>query len=88
MKPGRFSGRGKLSPGDFAVHYQLTRQLVHRPKTSQHPAFVSWDNTIAIQSADERDIQAGIYELTLEDGTVERIKNHGIEWTVLNPLPL
>ena len=24
---------------------------------------------------------------TLEDGTIERIKNHGSEWSVLNPLP-
>jgi hypothetical protein len=87
MAPGTFSGRGRLSPGDFSVEYELIREVVNRPKTSQHPAFVSWYSTIRIRSGDERAIPPGIYELTLEDGTIERVKNHGLEWTVLNPLP-
>jgi len=87
MAPGTFSGRGKLSPGDFNVEYELIRELVNRPKTSQHPAFVSWHSTITIHGVEERAIPPGIYELRLEDGSIERVKNHGGEWTVLNPLP-
>lgn len=86
MEPARFLGRGKLSPGDFTVEYELIREVVHRPKTSQHPAFVSWYSTITIISSEERALPPGIYELRLEDGTTERVKNHGDQWTVLNPL--
>ena len=67
MVPGTFSGHGKLSPGDFTVACELKRKEVHRPKTSQHPVFVSWTSTVAICSSDERVIPPGIYELTLED---------------------
>ena len=87
MAPGTFSGLGKLSPGDFIVEYELKREVVNRPKTSQHPAIVSWNDTIKIRSGDGRAIPLGIYELRLEDGTIERVKNHGEHWTVLNPLP-
>ena len=87
MAPGTFSGRGKLSPGDFTVEYELTREVVKRPKTSQHPALVSWSSTLTIRTRDERAITPGIYELTLEDGTIERVKNHGDQWTVLDSLP-
>ena len=87
MAPGTFSGRGKLSPGDFTVEYELIREEVHRPKTSKHPAFVSWNSTVTIRGGGERGIPPGIYDLKLEDGTIERVKNHGTEWTVLSPLP-
>ena len=87
MAPGRFSGHGRLSPGDFGVEYEITREMVARPKTSQHPSMVSVVSTIAIRGTDERLIPEGIYELTLENGTQERVKNHGVQWTVLNPLP-
>lgn len=87
MAPGTFSGRGRLSTGDFTVEYELKREAVNRPKTSQHPAFVAWYSTITIRSSDERAIPPGIYELTLDDGTVERVKNHRVQWTVLYPLP-
>jgi hypothetical protein len=87
MAPGTFSGRGKLSPGDFTVEYKLIREVINRPKTSQQRAFVSWCNTITIRGSEERAIAPGIYELTLEGGTIERVKNHGDQWTVLDPLP-
>ena len=87
MLAGTFIGRGKLSPGDLAVQYELTRAGVTRPKTSQHPSIVSWYSTVKIQRVDGQPIPEGIYELTLEDGTIERVKNHGSEWTVLSPLP-
>ena len=87
MVAGTFSGRGKLSPGDFTVEYELTREVVKRPKTSEHPAFVSWNSTITIRSSDERAIPPGIFELRLENGTIERVKNHGDQWTALDPLP-
>jgi len=84
---GTFSGRGTLSPDGIPVEYELTRERVTRPKTSQHASFVSWASTVAIRRRDEQPIPEGIYELTLEDGTTERVKNHGDRWTVLNPLP-
>ena len=87
MVAGTFIGRGKLSPGDLAVEYELTRDAITRPKTSQHPSFVSWYSTVKVQRVDGQLVPEGIYELTLEDGTIERIKNHGSEWSVLNPLP-
>jgi hypothetical protein len=85
--PEKFSGRGILSPGEFTIEYELTRELVTRPKTSQHPSIVSCDNTLTIRGSDERPIPEGIYDLILEDGTRERVKNHGVQWTVLSPLP-
>ena len=87
MVVGTFSGRGKLSPSDFTVEYELTREVVKRPKTSEHLAFVSWNSNITIRSSDEGAIPPGIYELTLENATVEQVKNHGDQWTVLDPLP-
>jgi hypothetical protein len=87
MTAGQFSGRGKLSPGELAVEYELTRELVTRPKTSQHPSFDRWESIITIRGSGEQSIGEGIYELTLEGGTTERVKNHGDRWTVLSPLP-
>lgn len=87
MVTGTFIGRGKLSPGDLAVEYELTRVAVTRPKTSRHASFVSWHSTIKVQRVDRQSVSEGIYELILEDGTTERIKNHGSEWSVLSPLP-
>jgi hypothetical protein len=87
IRAGTFIGRGKLSPGDFAVQYELTRAAITRPKTSQHPSFVNWSSTIKVQRVDGQPIPEGIYELTLEDGTIERVKNHGPECSVLSPLP-
>jgi hypothetical protein len=52
LAAGTFAGRGKLSPGDFAVEYELTREVVTRPKTSQHPSIVSWYSTIKVQRVD------------------------------------
>jgi hypothetical protein len=74
MTPERFSGRGKLSPSGFGVEYELTREVVKRPKTSQYSAIVSWYNTITIRGGDEGAIPPGIYELTLEDGSKERVR--------------
>ena len=87
MVGGTFSGRGKLSPGEFAVEYELIRVVVKRPKTSQHPSIVSWYSTITIRRSDEQPIPEGIFELKLEDGSTERVKNHGFQWSVLSPLP-
>jgi hypothetical protein len=87
LAAGTFTGRGKLSPGEFAVEYELVREVVARPRTSQHPSIVSWYSTIKVQRVDGQPIQEGIYELTLEDGTTERVKNHGFQWSVLSPLP-
>jgi hypothetical protein len=87
MLAGTLIGRGKLSPGDLAVEYELTRDAVTRPKTSQHPSIVSWYSTIKVQRVDGQPVLEGIYELTLEDGAIERVKNHGSEWSVLDPLP-
>jgi hypothetical protein len=72
---GTFSGRGKLSPGAISIEYELTRELVKRPKTSQHPSFDRWESTVTIRGSGEQSIAEGIYELTLEDGTTERVKN-------------
>jgi hypothetical protein len=87
VSAGTFSGRGNLSPGDIAVEYDITRQLVTRPKTSQHPSSNQWYSTVMIRGLGDQAIDAGIYALTLEDGTTERVKNHGDQWTVLGPLP-
>jgi hypothetical protein len=61
---GTFKGRGKLSPGDIAVEFELVREMVNRPKTSQHPSIVGWHSTIAIRGSDEQAIPEGIYEHT------------------------
>jgi hypothetical protein len=87
MTAGTFSGRGKLSPSDVVVEYELTRQLVTRPKTSQHPSFDRWESTVTIRGTGEPSIAEGICELTLEDRTRERVKNHGDGWSVLSPMP-
>jgi hypothetical protein len=84
---GHFKGLGKLSPGDIDVDYELTRDSVTLPSTSEHPSIVNWRCTIKIHRGDRQPIPEGIYELTLEDGTIERLKNHGVEWSVLSPLP-
>jgi len=84
---GTFKGRGKLSPGDIVVNYELTRDAVTRTSRSGLPSIVSWCSTITIRRSDGQPIPEGIYELTLEDGGIERIKNHGSQWTVLSPLP-
>jgi hypothetical protein len=44
------------------------------------------DSAIEIRPSDERSIPEGIYDLILEDGTIERVKNHGDQWTVLDSL--
>jgi hypothetical protein len=84
---GTFKGRGKLSPGDIEVNYELTRDAVTRTSRSGLPSIVSWNSTITIRRSDEQPIPEGIYELTLDDGTAERVKNHGAQWSVLSALP-
>ena len=84
---GTFKGRGKLFPGEIEVEYELVQEVVTKPKTSQHPKIVSWSSTITIRRSDEQPIPEGIFELKLEDGSTERVKNHGFQWSVLSPLP-
>jgi hypothetical protein len=62
LTSGKFSGRGTLSPGEFAIEYELTRELVTRPKTSQHPSFDRWESTVTIRRDGEQAIPEGIYE--------------------------
>jgi hypothetical protein len=84
---GTFSGRGKLSPGDMEVNYELARDAVTRTSRSGLPSIVSWNSTLKLQRVDGQPLQEGIFELTMADGTTERVKNHGFQWSVLSPLP-
>jgi len=42
LTSGTFSGRGTLSPDGIPVEYELTRERVTKPMTSQHPVIVIW----------------------------------------------
>jgi hypothetical protein len=78
---------GIPSPLVARVEYTLTRELLRRPKTSQHLSFDRWYSTVTVHGSGQQPILEGIYDLFLEDGKTERMKNHGDQWSVLDLLP-
>ena len=60
LAAGALTGRGKLSPGDMEVNYELTRDAVTRTSRSGLPSIVSWNSTLKLQRVDGQPLQEGI----------------------------